>query len=150
MPFFSVGYPEKERLEVTLLGVPANPQTEGYDWIKARVEIEVGGFKGEVEIYMCVSDMVRFKAQLEPVYQNLNGVAEFTTIESQLYIRIEATKLGHIQVAGFLLDDLASGNKLEFEINYDQTLLWHTISEIDEALFELSQNTGRCCTNNEE
>jgi hypothetical protein len=142
MPFFSVGYPEKERLDVTLLGVPTDPKTEGYDWTKALVHIEVGGFKGEVEIYMCVSDMVRFKAQLEPVYQNLDGVAEFKTIEDQLYIRIETDRLGHVQVKGFLLDDLASGNKLEFEINYDQTLLWHTISEIDEALFELSQKTA--------
>jgi hypothetical protein len=142
MPFFSIGYPEKERVEVTLLGAPANPQTEGYDWIKALVGIEVGAFKGEVEIYMCVSDMVRFKTELEPLYQNLNGAAEFKTIEGQLYIRVEANRLGHVQATGFLLDDLASGNKLEFEIRYDQTLLWHTISEIDEALFELSQKTA--------
>jgi hypothetical protein len=142
MPFFSIGYPEKERLEVTLIGVLANPKTEGYDWTKALVQIEVGGFEGEVEIYMCVSDMVRFKAELEAIYQNLNGVAEFKTIEDQLYIRIETDRLGHVQAKGFLLDDLASGNKLEFEINYDQTLLWHTISEIDEALFELSQKTA--------
>ncbi|MFL6227174.1 MAG: hypothetical protein ACJ741_00180 [Pyrinomonadaceae bacterium] len=142
MPFFSVGYPEKERLEVTLLGTPANPKTEGYDWIKAMVQIEVGGFKGEVEIYMCVSDMIGFKEQLEPLYKSLKGVAEFKTIEGQLYIRVEGGGLGHIQTTGYLLDDLASGNKLEFEIKYDQTLLWHTISEIDEALFELSQKTA--------
>jgi len=72
----------------------------------------------------------------------LDVVAEFKTIEDQLYIRIETDRLGHVQAKGFLLDDLASGNKLEFEINYDQTLLWHTISEIDEALFELSQKTA--------
>lgn len=141
MLFFSIGYPEKERLEVTLLGAPANPETEGFDWIKALVQIEVGGFNGEVEIYMCLSDMVMFKEQLEPVYRNLKGIAEFKTIEDQLYIRIEADRLGHVQATGYLAGHLASGNKLEFEILYDQTLLWHTISEIDEALFELSQKT---------
>jgi|SRR5215204_2193759 len=142
MPFFSIGFPEKERLEVTLLGVPADPKTEGYDWTKALVRVEVGGFRGEVEIYMCVSDMIRFKEQLEPVYKDLKGVAEFKTIEDQLYIRIEADKLGHVQATGYLLDDPASSNRLAFEIQYDQTLLWHTISEIDEALFELSQRTA--------
>ena len=142
MPFFSIGYPEKERLEVTLLGVPANPKTAGYDWTKALVQIEVGGFKGAVEIYMCVSDMISFKEQLEPVYQTLQGVAEFKTIEGQLYIRIEADKLGHVQASGYLLDELASGNKLDFEIQYDQTLLWHTLAEIDEAIFELAQETA--------
>ena len=137
MPFFSVGYPDKERVEVTLLGSPSNPKSEGYDWAIALVRVEVGAFKGELEIYLCVSDMIRFKEQLEPVYRNLEGVAEFKTIEDQLAIKIEVDKLGHVQASGFVLDDFVSGNKLNFNISYDQTLLWHTISEIDEALFEL-------------
>jgi hypothetical protein len=141
MPFFSIGYPEKERIELRLIVTPANPITEGYDWIKALVCVELGSFKGEVQIQMCVSDMVRFKEQLEPLYQKLEGKAEFKTIEDQLYIQVEAEKLGHIQVTGYLLDNLSLGNKLDFEIHYDQTLLWHTISEIDEALFEMS-STG--------
>jgi len=137
MPFFSVGYPNKERIEVTLLGPPVDPKTEGYDWIKGLVQVEVGAFRGELEIYLCVSDMIRFKEQLEPVYRNLKGVAEFKTIEDQLAIRIEVDKLGHVEATGFVLDDFVYGNKLQFNISYDQTLLWHTISEIDEALFEL-------------
>jgi hypothetical protein len=137
MPFFSIGYPDRERVEVTLLGSPSDPKSEGYDWAKALVHVEVGAFKGELEIYICVSDMIRFKEQLEPVYRNLEGVAEFKTIEDQLAIKIEVDKLGHVQASGFVLDDFVSGNKLDFNISYDQTLLWHTISEIDEALFEL-------------
>jgi hypothetical protein len=137
MPFFSVGYPDKERVEVTLLGPPSDPKAEGYDWVKALVQVEVGAFKGELEIYMGVSDMIRFKEQLDLVYRNLEGVAEFKTIEDQLAIKIEVDKLGHVQASGFVLDDFESGNKLNFNISYDQTLLWHTISEIDEALFEL-------------
>lgn len=137
MPFFSIGYPDKERLEVTLLGTPSDPKSEGYDWVRALVQVEVGGFKGELEIYMCVSDMLRFKEQLEPVYRNLEGVAEFKTIEDQLAIKIEVDKLGHVQASGFLIDDFVSGNQLNFNISYDQTLLWHTISEINTALFEL-------------
>jgi hypothetical protein len=142
MPSFAIGYHEKERLEVTLLGVPANAEVEGYDWIKAQVHIEVGGFIGDVEITMCLSDIIRFKEQLEPVYRDLTGTAEFTTIEDQLYIRIEVDKFGHVTAAGHLIDDLVNGDKLTFMITYDQTLLWHTISEIDEALFELSRNSG--------
>jgi hypothetical protein len=137
MPFFSIGYPDKERVEVTLLGSPTNPKSEGYDWVKALVQVEVGAFKGELEIYIGVSDMIRFKEQLEPVYRNLEGVAEFKTIEDQLAIKIEVDKLGHVRASGFILDDFVSGNRLNFNISYDQTLLWHTISEIDEALLEL-------------
>ena len=120
------------------MGRPSDPNSEGYDWIKGVVQIEVGAFKGELEISLCLSDIIRFKEQLEPVYEKLEGVAEFKTIEDQLAIRIEVNKLGHVQASGYLLDDLVCGNKLYFNISYDQTLLWHTISEIDEALFELN------------
>ena len=53
MPFFSIGYPDKERLEVTLLGPPSDPKSEGDDWVTAWVQVNVGAFKGELEIYMC-------------------------------------------------------------------------------------------------
>jgi hypothetical protein len=137
MPFFSIGYPDKERLEVTLLGSPTASGSEGYDWVKAVAHVEVGAFKGELGISICVSDMTRFHDELEVVYKNVAGVAEFKTVEDQLYIKIEVDKLGLVQASGYIIDDIVAGNKLNFNIQFDQTLLWHTISEIDEALFQL-------------
>jgi hypothetical protein len=141
-PFFSIGYPDKERLELVCLEHPADSGSEGYDWVRALVHVEVGAFKGELEIYICVSDIIRFKEELEPAYQNVRGVAEFRTIEDQLFIRIEVDKLGHVQASGYIVDDFVAPNKLNFHITYDQTLLWHTISEIDHALFELLPSTA--------
>ena len=115
-PFFSIGYPEKERLELICLSRPGDPRSEGYDWVRALVQVEVRGFKGELEIYICVSDMVRFKEELVPAYQNVGGVAEFKTIEDQLFITIEVDKLGHVQASGYLVDDFVAGNKLNFHI----------------------------------
>jgi hypothetical protein len=138
MPFFSIGHADKERVEVSLLSAPTNPQTEGFDWVRARVRVDVGGLSGDVEIYICLSDIIRFKEQLEPVYRNLSGAAEFTTIEGQLYFRIEVNHLGHVRTTGYLLDDVTTSNRLSFDIYSDQTMLRRTISEIDEALLELS------------
>jgi hypothetical protein len=138
MPFFSIGYFDHDRIEVNLVGPPADRKTNDLDWVTANVEITVGGFSGRARIYMCVSDMIRFKEALDPVYQTVSGVAEFKTIENQFYTRIEVDRLGHVSASGFLIDTFGDGNKLTFNIRYDQTLLWHTISEIDEALFELS------------
>jgi hypothetical protein len=90
-----------------LLGAPVNPKTEGYDWTTALVQVEVGAFKGEVEIDMCVNDMISFKEQLEPVYKNLNGVAEFKTIEGQLYVRVEADKLGHVSIRAIHIEGVS-------------------------------------------
>jgi hypothetical protein len=122
MPFFSIGNFDNERVEVTLIGSPADAKTEGYDCISANVEISVGGFSGRTKINMCLSDMIRFKQELEPVYERVAGVAEFKTIEGQLYFRIEVDALGHVQASGFLIDSFGDGNKLSFNINYDQTL----------------------------
>ena len=97
MPYFSIGYPDEERLEINLVGAPSDLHSEGRDWIKGQVQINVGAFSGEIEIYLCVSDMIRFKEQLEPVYEKLEGVAEFKTIEDQLSIRIEVDNLGHVR-----------------------------------------------------
>lgn len=138
MTFFSLGHPDKERIEVTLIGAPADAKTEGCDWTKARAQVWAGGFTGDVQIYICLSDMLRFKQELEPLYANLRGVAEFKTLEDQLYIRVESDALGHIATTGYLKGDFALDDKLTFDLRYDQTLLWQTISEIDEALFELS------------
>jgi len=139
MPCFSVANPESEYLEITLIGMPANPKTEGYAWIMAHVKVQVVGFTGEAEINLDIADVNRFQEQLTPVYDNLTGTAEFTTIEDQLYIHIAVDKLGHVQATGYLRGDLCTNNQLNFELNYDQTLLYHTIAEIDDALFELSQ-----------
>ena len=142
MPFFSIGYPDKECLVVTLLGAPTASGSEGYEWIKAVAHVEVGAFNGDLEIRIDVSDMTRFHDELEVVYRNVAGVAEFKAIEDQLYINIEVDKLGHVQASGYMIDDSVAGNKLNFNIQFDQTLLWHTISEIDEALFQLFPPTA--------
>ncbi len=134
MPFFSVGYPDKDRIEVSLLGKP--DRDEG---ISALVQVEVGAFKGQVEIEISLGELARFNDDLKPVYENVAGAAEFKTLENQLFIRIETDKLGHVQASGYLSDRFVDANKLNFNIRYDQTLLWHTISELDEALAELSR-----------
>lgn len=140
MPFFSVGDIGKERVEVKLLGPPADRKSPS--WLQGLVQIDVGGFKSEVGIWFDLSDLLRFKEQLEPLYERLEGVAEFKTLEDQLAIRIEVDKLGHVHASGYLLDNFDRGNKLHFNIVYDQTLLWHTIAEIDEVLHELSSTAA--------
>lgn len=141
-PFFSVGYPDQERLEVALLSPPADKDVEGYDWITAKATIRAGGFFGRVDLMISKGDMVSFMDQLKPVYENLKGHAEFSTLEDQLRILVKVNDMGHVKVSGYLKDDPSLPNTLNFHFEYDQTLLWHTISEIDEALFEMEGTKG--------
>jgi len=101
------------------------------------VEIQVGKFFGQIELLLTVSDIIRFKGQVECLYRDLKGRAEFTTVEDQVGLKIETDGLGHMTATGFLRDGVGFGNELSFTIEFDQTTLQRTISEIDKALRQL-------------
>ncbi len=139
LPHWSLGHPERERISFELLPPVADKETEGYDWINARVKIQVGSFYGQTELMLTVYDIVQFKKQIESLYRDLKGSAEFTTIEGQVGFKVNTDNLGHMYMTGFLKDDVSSGNELAFVIEFDQTLLRQTIHEIDNALFQLRE-----------
>src|SRR5262245_55756303 len=117
MPSWSIGYPEKERLEVVLS--PELPSESGYEWLSAQVKIAAGGFTGNVSLSILFSELLQFKKELEPVYHTLHGRAEFKTLEGQLHLVVTVDKTGHITVTGMLREDAGTGNELRFEIRFD-------------------------------
>jgi hypothetical protein len=138
MPSWSIGYPELERIEVELLSPPA--KDSGYDWVKARTHVAVGAFRSHINMTILASDMRRFRDALEPVYRDLRGVAEFSTIEDQLRFKVEVDKIGHVRVSGYVKDDASFGNRLAFVLSFDQTFLGRTLSELNDALSELQES----------
>ena len=139
LPHWSLGHPERERISFELLPPVSDKKAEGYDWIKARAKIQAGSFYGQTELMLTLYDIIRFKKQIERLYRDLKGFAEFTTIEGQVGFKVDTDNLGHMYMTGFLKDDVSSGNELTFTIAFDQTLLRQTIHEIDEALFQLRE-----------
>src|SRR4051812_7690600 len=121
MPSWSIGFPEKERLEVSL--APEVAADCGYEWLSARVTVNVGGFVGDVSMSLLFDELPRFKGELESVYRTLRGKAELQTIEGQLHIMVEVDNLGHVEASGKLLDAAGIGNELRFKIRFDQTVL---------------------------
>ena len=141
LPYWSLGYPERERILFELLPPVADKKTEGYDWIRARAKIRVGNFHGQTELMLTVSDIISFKEQVECLHRDLKGFAEFTTIEGQVGLKLETDGLGHMNATGYLRDDVSFGNELSFTIEFDQTFLKQTISEINTALYQLGINS---------
>jgi hypothetical protein len=137
MPDWSIGYPDKERLEVLLS--PEMPHGEGYEWLSADVKLDTGGFSGAVRMSMRFSELIQFQQELGELYRNLSGTAELKTLERQLHLLVKSDHTGHITVTGELFDRAGDGNKLCFTLRFDQTRLWHTVSELDEALFEIKE-----------
>ncbi len=136
-PCWSVGYSERERISFRLFPPVADKDSEGYDWIRAKASIKVGDFFGETDLMLTLADITQFRDQTVTLHRELKGCAEFTTIEGQVDFKIETDGLGHMEVNGFLRDDISFGNRLTFVIEFDQTFLERTIFEIDEAISQL-------------
>ena len=138
MIIFSIGgHGESDRLEMeTMTDVQSIAMD---DWLPVRVKIKVQGFVADVQISIVPVELLHFKEALEPVYRDVRGQAQFATMERQVAITITMDKLGHVTATGDLQGDFENNNRLVFTIKYDQTLLWHTISEIDEFLFEITK-----------
>ena len=139
MVIFSIGaHGESDRLEVETM---ADSQSIAMDdWLPVRVKIRVKGFVADVQISIVPVELLHFKEALEPVYRDIRGHAQFKTMEQQLFIAVEIDKLGHVTASGFLQGDFQNSNRLVFTLKFDQTLLQHTISEIDEFLFEVTKS----------
>jgi len=132
---WSIGYTESERLE--LFVQPETSSDYGYEWLSAKAKIKVGKFSGSVDMSILYSDLVRFNDQLAPLYKNLKGKAEFRTLEGQLEIDVTADRTGHIEVTGFIMDAAGIGNRLIFVLRFDQTMLAHTLQELEKCITEI-------------
>ena len=114
-----------------------NPQCTDYwdgNWISATVDVVVGGFRGNVEGNLRREEFVGFRDQIRRIYASLSGQAEFHTMEDWIGIRMEIQRTGHIKCDCFLMDYPGMGNRLTFQLSFDQTYLPALLDEIDAVL----------------
>jgi hypothetical protein len=129
------GHPERERIEFVFSDSEVERfRSSGEDWLQAHCTVVAGTFQGEADLWFESADFARVLPPLRQLYETLQGAVDFHTIEDQVGFCLTGDGRGHIELRGYLLDRAGGGNRLEFALNYDQTLLWHSISEIDELL----------------
>ena len=136
---FALGLTEKERLEITVMGYACETYDNEYDanWLNASTSIVAGGFEGRITLMILAPELSLFASGISKLYEQLDGEAEFKTMEDQLYIKCRGDGLGHITVTGYMKDTTGTGyNTLNFELSLDQTQLKRTIDELDKVLKE--------------
>jgi hypothetical protein len=101
------------------------------NWLKGLVKVKAGGFSGEFKADFMTVDFLSFKNELKKLYDKLNGVATFYTLESQVEIKIVGDGIGHLNAECEVMDNAGTGNKLEFEINFDQTHIPKIITQLE-------------------
>lgn len=106
-------------------------QLADYEWIETTVEIKSGCFNGKVKLSIILDDVFRFLKQIELMYRDLKGEAEFSTIEDQVFFSLNINKLGLVSIEGYVRDNFNNFNELKFAIESDQTFLFNCISDIN-------------------
>ena len=119
------------RLELNHLNYPNAELDWDRNWIKSKVIVKAGGFSGQFNCDLKTTDFERFKRSLSKLYDQLKGTASFETIEGQIKIRIKGDGLGHFEADCSVMDDAGIGNKLDFEINFDQTIIPEMVRQLE-------------------
>ena len=130
---FSFGQLEKERVEVDVLGYERAPVGDYHDgnWLTIQVRVLAGGFRGKIDASILTDELTRFIAQLRPLYETLRGIAEFSTLEEQLHLRLSGDGKGHVELVGEITDQPGIGNRLHFTLEFDQSQLAASIRELE-------------------
>lgn len=132
----SFGQMDRERIEIDVLGYERAPVGEFYDdnWLTVTVKVSAGGFRGNIGAAILTSELKKFSDELHPLFQKLNGAAEFVTLEEQLRLKLEGDGKGHIRLEGDVHDRAGIGNRLSFSLQFDQTSLGASIRELEAVL----------------
>ena len=101
------------------------------NWVRGFVKVKGGKFTGEFCAELMTIDFVNFKNELGKLYEKLNGIATFKTLESQVEITIIGDGIGHLIAKCKVMDKAGIGNKLEFEIDFDQTHIPKILNQLE-------------------
>jgi hypothetical protein len=131
-----VGGERAEYLSIELLG-RSHPSCQDYwdgNWLIAKVEVMAGGFRGKVGGDLRAGELVAFHEQLANLQSVLQGMAELTTMEEWLSIRVAADGMGHMRLECKVRDQPGIGNTLTCTINVDQTYIVPMLNDLREAI----------------
>jgi len=133
---FSLGQSEYEHLSLDVLGYErsATGQYEDDNWLRVTITVHAGGFRGKANASIMTDELVRFAAQLPPLYETLTGAAEFNTLEGQLHFRLNGDGKGHIDLDGEIVDRAGLGNRLRFTLELEQSQLAASIRQLDAVI----------------
>jgi len=152
LPCFRIHGEQNEFLLVQVLG-RSHPQCDDYwdgNWIEAQISLSAGGFQGRFGASLRSEEFVRLRAGLRLVYASLGTtipthVAEFTTLEEQLSIKVVGDGLGHFTAECVAVDEAGTGNRLEFTLRFDQTYIPAMLTGLDALIgaFPVKGNPAR-------
>ena len=123
-------------VQIELVG-RAHPEQQDYwdgNWLRTRVKVRAGGFRGEFEPELRAEEFARLRDGVRVCLTDLRGTFVFEALEGQLEITAKGDGLGHFRAECRAEDVAGIGNELTFTIDLDQTYLPPLASQLDAAL----------------
>lgn len=95
----------------------------GYAAYPATIEVKAGPFHGSFSSHLYVGELEAFRRGLADLYDTLAGVASLSALEGTIEMKLAGNGLGHVQITGYVVDEPARKNRLQFDFDLDQTFL---------------------------
>lgn len=122
------------RIELVELNHPTAELDWDRNWISGLVTVKAGVFHGQFKANFMKVDFTNFKDELITLYDKLNGYATFQPLEDQVSINIVGDGVGHLNAQCIVMDEVGHGNKLEFEIDFDQTYIPKILHQLEKII----------------
>jgi hypothetical protein len=133
---FSLGGAEHERVAVEVMSYERAATGNYHDdnWLNVMVTVSLGSFEGAFPATFLTEEFVAFRDALRILCDTLQGEAKFETLEGQLFLKLSGNGRGQIFLKGHALDRAGDGNRLEFEVELDQTHLSGALRDLETTI----------------
>ena len=111
-----------------------NDNDEDMQWLNAAISIKSGAFTGSVDASLRIVEFEYFYKDMIKLHESLKGTAKFHSCEEWLDIEIQGDGRGHFIAQGSVGDDPGSPNRLNFIINFDQTIMPKIMSSLKQII----------------
>jgi hypothetical protein len=129
-----LGGASAEFVSIRVLSRAQEPDFWDGNWMTCDVTLRLGGFQGAFQADLRTTEFQEFYPQLQALYAQLSGTAQFTAMEEQLILTLEGDGRGHIAVHGQAQDVAGTGHVIRFRLELDQTELGTVMRQVAELL----------------
>jgi len=125
------GYGEYIKLSIDeVFGYPDETSYGGGYGARGNIQISIGGYQVNSQHYFTTGELFMFRQSLSQCYKTLSGIAKLNNTESELDLTVSFRKYGKVQITGCFQERPDLANRLEFEIESDQTCILQVIQQL--------------------
>ncbi|MCD8742058.1 hypothetical protein LT679_15700 [Mucilaginibacter roseus] len=101
-------------------------------WIDCLVRVKASCFYGEYHTQLMIHDFINLRKQIDALYDNLAGTANFEPLERGLCLFIQGDGVGHFELTVTARENFDA--KLVFTLSFDQTIIKTLLRQLNNII----------------